>query len=477
MKNIEFNILSLFQHIVTPERIEILARTIGFVKRSSSQLKGPELVEVLAFPSKCHSEESLNGLSDRIRSIIPGTDLSASALCQRINSSSCSAFLKKIFQEILQRVRKYYVQTCSEYEQSFLSNFSEIYIEDSTYIALNEKLREFYPGTGSIIKSQMKIDFIHNFKNEQIIDMHLTRGNLPDQGLSERILSFIGKGDLVIRDLGYFKLDVLKAIAEKGSYYLSRLPSNVLVYLKAEDQEPVDLDSFILKKMKKNKPLDLNVFIGANKMPTRLVIYKLPKKVAQQIAEAEIKKSKGRSRQTSSSKTSLMKYGIFITNADQTIMPAEIVGTIYRIRWNIELIFKQWKSQLKIQYIKGTNENRVHTLIYGRLILILFLSVLMQWAMERARKLYGKELSFVKLLDYLNRGERLAKALRTGELDKLLKQLLKDMPRRLCKDTRCRLTLRERVKRNTYYYNDEKKLSCNGPNKTQSIRDLGKNAA
>lgn len=170
-------------------------------------------------------------------------------------------------------------------------------------------------------------------------------------------------------------------------------------------------------------------------MPTRLVVYKLPKKVAQQIAETETKKSEGRSRETSSSKKRLMKYGIFITNADQAIMPAEIVGTFYRIRWNIELIFKQWKSQLKIHYIKGTNEDRIHTLIYGRLILILFLSVLMQWAMERARKLYNKELSFVKLLDYLNRGERLAKALRKGELDKLLKQLLEDMPRRLCKDT------------------------------------------
>lgn len=38
-----------------------------------------------------------------------------------------------------------------------------------------------------------------------------------------------------------------------------------------------------------------------------------------------------------------------------TVWGAEIVGTVYTVRWQIELIFKNWKSQLQINYLKGIN--------------------------------------------------------------------------------------------------------------------------
>lgn len=43
---------------------------------------------------------------------------------------------------------------------------------------------------------------------------------------------------------------------------------------------------------------------------------------------------------------------------------------IYKIRWQIELIFKNFKSNIELDYLAGTNKYRIESLIYGRLITI-----------------------------------------------------------------------------------------------------------
>lgn len=52
------------------------------------------------------------------------------------------------------------------------------------------------------------------------------------------------------------------------------------------------------------------------------------------------------------------------------------------MRWQIELIFKDFKSNLQLHIIKGTDPNRVKCLLYGRLISVVVLFIIQQHAVR-----------------------------------------------------------------------------------------------
>ena len=73
----------------------------------------------------------------------------------------------------------------------------------------------------------------------------------------------------------------------------------------------------------------------------------------------------------------------------------EAIGTIYRLRWQMELTFKHWKSLFQIDVLKGTRPERIRCLIYGRLIVILVVQRLLALASTQAAA-EQRELSFCK---------------------------------------------------------------------------------
>ena len=62
---------------------------------------------------------------------------------------------------------------------------------------------------------------------------------------------------------------------------------------------------------------------------------------------------------------SWITFTFYVTNVESEIWTHKVVGTIYRLRWQIELIFKQWKSLLRIDCLLSTNENRIRCLVFG----------------------------------------------------------------------------------------------------------------
>ena len=60
-----------------------------------------------------------------------------------------------------------------------------------------------------------------------------------------------------------------------------------------------------------------------------------------------------------------------ITNAHEDIMPLAEASMFYRLRWQIELIFKTWKSLASIDKVKKIKKERFECQLYARLIWIL----------------------------------------------------------------------------------------------------------
>jgi hypothetical protein len=443
--------LSFSTELFNPEFCNRLAKKHRFIQRASSKIQGHEFVQTLVL-SADGFPNSLNSFCLRMSQINPGSEMSASALSQRINTAAAVNFMKACMEKALSLSR---TKIIKQYDclEGALSQFKNVYIQDSTIFELNKRLHKIFTGTkrggkkgGSSCKAQVKIDLIHNYTKGLIQEVYLCEGKRPDQALTSRILSIIHKNELVIRDLGYFKLQTLKAISEIAAYFLSRLPSHLKIYLNSDDTNPVTLSEYFNRNYRYQSIIEMNVWIGEERIPSRLVAYRAPKEVVNERRRKAHKKAREMGRTLSKAKLDLLSFSLFVTNIPQEKLEAKMIGTIYRLRWEIELIFKQWKSLLHVDVLKGTNRYRVQCLILSRLCLAIVVASLMSNFMNIAKKIFDRELSPTKFILYLLRN--LFKAITEGGFGKTM---MKDL-KRLLKDKRTRPTMREMVTESWGYY-------------------------
>ncbi len=294
------------------------------------------------------------------------------------------------------------------------------------------------------------MDFSYDVKSEKAEHIAIRQGADSDQGFAEDLAARVQKGDLVIRDLGYFCLNFFACLALMGAYFLSRLGFNANVYLTAEADEPVKLIQHINRFGNGDKTMEFSVFLGQKqRIPVRLIVYRLPSDVYRKRQKAAIKAAKRKGRGISLSYLKFLKYTFFVTNVPATLWSMEAVGTIYRLRWQVELVFKNWKSLFQINVLKGTRPERIHCLIYGRLIVILVVQRLLALVSAQAVN-EQRELSFSKASQWLMRKGRLLKAFLDRQFGDLLRRMLSRL-KRLLKQKRKRLTTWQLIVRQVPY--------------------------
>ena len=445
-------IVQFFDKNFNEKKCHDLAQKYQFIKRSSSKLKGYEFIKVMIIPCSGLSLDSLSGLCKRIENFNPEAKVTAQALCLRINNISSSKLMKGLFVELLQQLKQHF--HADEKLNSIMNVFNRVLVQDSSCITLNEKLEAIYKGNkraNADIKSQLKIDLIYDLVNGSTLDVSLFNGNEPDQALAGRVIKFLEPKDLLIRDLGYFSIVALKTITEVGAYFLSRLMPRVHFYLNQTDNEPLDLGVHLRqKKYAHLNVIEIEGFVGKEKIAARLIIYRQPPEVTnKRMREAT---RYGRNEKMSKSKRICMQFSMFITNVPSELLSANIIGTIYRLRWEIELVFKRWKDQLEIDHLKGIKRERIDCLIWSRLCTVLLIELACGYFRSLAEKTFQREFSEVKFIQYLLREDCFCRAVLSNELEKFFKQIALDTPRMLLKDKRYRKTMRERVFTNETYY-------------------------
>jgi hypothetical protein len=452
--------------IFKKEDLNILAYSTKFIQRSTSLLKPDDFLQLMTSASIEPHVVPLEGLCDKLRSYERKVDIAAQSLMERINRKEASDYLEKVLNNTIGSGLKLIVD---KVPAELLKTFNNIYLEDSTECELNEALKEDFKGTGgSASKSMVKINLLYEVHRRAIQDIRVTDRRMPDQELGKRVFEFIKKDDLIVRDLGYFCAEALKTIILYKAYFLSRLPATVKVYLNKDDTNPIDLAKHFNTYFENESMIDLHVFITAQKISVRLIAYRAPKEVAEKRRRLSNKNGKKRGRTASESTKNRLDFSIFITNVPSSIWKAEIIGTIYSLRWQVELIFKEWKSSLKIHYVKGTCQHRVRCLLYGRLIVIVIIHMIysvLDWYAESTLK---KEISLHKLVNWLLRDSRLAQIILKGfkkiTISTLINEIGKNKRGCLLKQKRKRLTTKEHIKEATPYWELYQKFEDEGLN-------------
>ena len=422
-----------------PERLEALARQSQFIQRSSSKMTGQDFFALMTTEILDDPAVSLGGLCDLLRQRNPQAAMTPQALHQRLNTPQAVVYMQEVWQWAL---REQFAPLYDALPAGLLAPFGRVLLEDSTQCCLHEKLADAFKGSGgSASSSTVKIDVIYELRHHQLCDVAVTDGRAADQGRAAAIVPHLRAGDLVIRDLGYFSLDPLRQIAAKQAWFLSRLSKSAEVYPSPEETaSALVLVDHVQRHAGQHTVVDLAVYVGQARLPCRLLAYRLPEAVVEQRRRSAWETARKKSRTPTQAYLNWLQYGWYITNVHPTVWAAEVVETVYRIRWQIELLFKQWKSLLHLHVLTGTRPERIKCLLYGRLITITMLMRFCAYASWYASAVLRREISLHKLIVWLKRKGRFAQAMHDGTVETLCRDLRRDIAALLCKQKRKRKT-------------------------------------
>jgi hypothetical protein len=395
MKDYSPNALSMLTEFFTSDTIEQTARRTGFVRRKS-KMTGKVFLALVTFGLWSNAKTTLSQLAAKMRRFGDHQAVSAEAIHQRMNPRAV-AFLQDLMEQALAKVQAL-GHPCHD---GVLEYFSQVYLADSTGFGLPASLQHLFPGSGgSASVAGAKIQLVWEYQQSLFAHFALTPLNVPDQKYVDQVVALAQRGCLFIFDLGYFKINAFDWISQAGAYFLSRLNHQTNLYA----GDTPGLSPLDLVKILKETPFDIiekAMFIGEKeRVPSRLIAVRLPDEIVNERRRVAKRKAKEKGYTPTEAHLFLLSWNLFITNVPGEVWTPETVIKAYPIRWQIELIFKSWKSHCHLAMINAKKKDSVLCYLYGRMLLVLLTYALYPQVRSALWMKKHRELSLLKFVSH-----------------------------------------------------------------------------
>ena len=381
-----------------PEKMQTILQTVpdeaavgaGLVKRKR-KLTGSALTQILVLGWLENPDASYQQLTETAAML--GIEVRRQALEQRLTQEATEMLkitLQKSITEMLEGV------SSQRQVLPLLQQFTGIYLQDSTWIRLPDELHEIskgHPKKNHPNKAALKLHLCFDVLTGGFQHFQLTDGMTADS-TAMKTAPPLPQGSLRLADLAYFSLDALQKLTENGIYWISRLKANS--YLADDDGERLDLEN-MLSAEAENTFIHKSIRIGKTK---QLQVYL----VAERLSEAEMNKrrrsigyrAKRKAQTPSKTLLRLAGWNLYITNIEPHRLTPKQISAVVGIRWQIELIFKSFKSLSKIHVSRSRKPYRILSEIYAKLI-----AVLMQHAIMTGAGYRPIQQSFIKTAKHI----------------------------------------------------------------------------
>ena len=208
----------------------------------------------------------------------------------------------------------------------------------------------------------------------------------PDLELQER--------DLVLRDRGYLTTnEIIRHLRAKAEYIFRH--NFRTLYLDKDTYELIDLHELLKRKQN----IDMEVRLNAN---PEIIVRIVAMPVTQKIADMRKRKAKRELKKVSQLYLKMLDWSIFITSLKPDEADFKALLDLYSLRWKIETIFKNWKSNLKFDKIHNVSNTQLKILLRSRFLIIILMQYIHSAVKNIIRKGFGKLVSFMKLTSFLS---------------------------------------------------------------------------
>lgn len=322
------------------------------------------------------SLHSLTGMCSELGN--QGVYLSKQALNQRINEEAVS-FLREVYLHLYKQqleLRLAALPLCTTIQ------FNQVRILDGSTVTMSSDCDVVYPGSvGAGVKFQIEYDLLTG----RFIYIELQEGKAGDGPAGTERLHTIEKGDLFLQDLGYFSFNAFNKVMKAEAYFVSRAKADTSFYKMHSDPRRHPDGAIIQKYAYERLVLEEEhqtikrgeykeypqVYMGKDaKVPARLLIYRMTKEEQRRQDHKIYRRSQTKPGKIKQRSRDLSGISTLITNLPATV-PSEEIIALYRCRWQIEILFKSWKSDLHVDHYREMKLERWECHIYAELITLL----------------------------------------------------------------------------------------------------------
>lgn len=346
---------------------EQAARDCGLIRRVR-QFTGASFVQTLVFGWLDNPKATHEDLAEVAAEL--GIDVSADALGRRLGKPACDC-LQRLLQEAL-----HHVIAAQPAALPLLRRFAGVYVRDGSTVALPAALADVLPGCGGSAAGQGAAAL------KLLPQLELTTGALEAISLlpgkqaeraDELAWAPLPERAMLLEDLGFFHLERLRHYHNQNVFFLSRLPTRLSVW--DEQGHKQTLAAFL--RARRGAAVDCWVEVGAKaKLRVRLLAEQVPEAVARKRQDRLRRQASKKGRPVSAEGLELCRWNVLITNVPAEMLSLREAQVLRRVRWQIELVFKVFKSEGQLDESRGRKPYRVLCEVLAKLLA----QVVQHWA-------------------------------------------------------------------------------------------------
>jgi hypothetical protein len=267
------------------------------------------------------------------------------AFYNRLAQPEFPSFMRRVFRDILKHLS---VQVLRPAAGGKLAHFDDLVVQDGSSFAVHDALRRTFGGrfTG-VSPAAVEIHGFMSVFHDQVIEVEVAPDKDPERQFLPSPQSLTAK--LLLADRGYQSLDYWEAVDAAGGFFLMRGKGDLNPWLRVVRGPGGRLSQFegrrlqdILRYLPRRR-LELDVEWDRPSDRTlrlRMILIWLRHK---------------------------QEYTVLVTNVPRRILTARQVAEVYRLRWQIELVFKEWKSYANLHAFTSAKAPLVEGLIWASL--------------------------------------------------------------------------------------------------------------
>jgi hypothetical protein len=294
-----------------------------------------------------------------------GVTVAYKAFYNRLARPSFSKFMSQMFARLVASLS---LRTLTPEGQTAVARFKDIVIQDGSSFALKKQLRDAFPGRFTTTDpAAVELHATYSGFSDEVIRVQLA----PDKEAERQFLPEPStlKDRLLLADRGYPDIKYFQAVQEHGGSFIVRLSRSHDPWVqtawingkRAPLPKPVRLSGFVAQHAGRRMDLDVEYERGKHRISFRVVVLPGHEKSMTRLC----------------------------TNLPRTPFSLELVSRLYRFRWQIELLFKEWKSYANLHKFDTSNEHIAAGLIWASLCA----AVLKRFLAHAAQIIGGKPIS------------------------------------------------------------------------------------
>lgn len=230
-----------------------------------------------------------------------------------------------------------------------LSEFGRILIQDGSSFAIHDALRQVFPGRFNAVKpAAVELHCTLDLLRGAPLCIVLTPDTACEQDYLPEPESL--KGDVLLADRGYLNLDYLRQVCHHGGSFVVRAKEGLNPrIIEAYREDGKHLSSF------ENRDFQAMKSRFPKKQRFSLMVEWL---IAGQVFRLRMIVSWNKQKKC---------FFYLLTNLPKEHYDIDQICLIYKLRWQVELLFKEWKSHANLHSFDTTKEEITEALIFASL--------------------------------------------------------------------------------------------------------------